>query len=71
MTTATVRISDSDYNDMKELADFHGMSLADFMRETLVERVRDENDYQEATAILSQNNRRVSREEVLKRVLGE
>lgn len=71
MTTTTIRIDDDQYSEIQELANFHGMKVSDFMRETLLERVEDENDYKEAIEILNQHNDIIPSEEVIREVFND
>lgn len=71
MSTLTVRLNDEQHNLIKESAEFHGETLADFIRETLMSRIEDELDYAQGIAVLNENNATVSRDEVLKQIMGE
>ncbi|KRN75681.1 hypothetical protein IV73_GL000175 [Weissella kandleri] len=71
MATTTIRIPDDQYNEIQELANFHGMKVSDFMRDTLLERVEDENDYTAAIEVLNQHNESVPLEDVMREVFTE
>ena len=70
MTTLSVRIDDKLHDEITQSADFHGLSIADYIGDTLAERVQDENDYNEAIKVLQTSTETVSREEVIKQVFG-
>jgi hypothetical protein len=46
------------------------LSIADYIRETLSERVQDEQDYKEVVKTIQTTTETVSREEVIKQVFG-
>jgi predicted HicB family RNase H-like nuclease len=44
MATLTVRIDNKLHDEVEQSADFNGLSIADYIRETLSERVQDEQE---------------------------
>ena len=70
MATLTVRVDNELHDKIQQSADFNGLSIADYIRETLAERVQDEQDYKEAVKTLQTTTETVSREEVIKQVFG-
>jgi len=67
MTVTSLRFDDEIYKELKELANFHGMTITAFMKETLLERLQDELDVREAEANLrASKGKTVSREEVMR-----
>lgn len=70
MATLTVRIDNKLHDEIEQSADFNGLSIADYIRETLAERVQDEQDYKEVVKTLQTTTDTVSREEVIKQVFG-
>ena len=70
MATLTVRVDNELHDEIQQSADFNGLSIADYIRETLAERVQDEQDYKEVVKTLQTTTKTVSREEVIKRVFG-
>ncbi|KLI75561.1 MULTISPECIES: type II toxin-antitoxin system RelB family antitoxin [Lacticaseibacillus] len=69
-TTVTfLQFKDDQYKKIKELADSHGVSVTRYMREAILERVEDEEDYNAATANLNASHgETVSRTEIRKRL---
>ncbi len=45
MTTITFRISNEEKEMIKELAKHHGMTMSDFIKETMMRKIEDELDY--------------------------
>lgn len=70
MATLTIRIDDKLYDEIVRSADFNGLSIADYIRETLSERVQDEQDYKDVVKTNQTTTETVSREEVIKQVFG-
>ncbi|MCI2148942.1 type II toxin-antitoxin system RelB family antitoxin [Bifidobacterium crudilactis] len=44
MTTMTMRVDDTDAKLIKEYAGFHGMSVSDFARTAMLEKIEDAHD---------------------------
>jgi predicted transcriptional regulator len=69
MTTATMRFDDAVYEQIKELADFHGLTPTTFMKKAILEQLEDELDYQEAIKVLQESDgETVSLDEVMNRL---
>ena len=69
MTTATMRFDDDIYSQIKELAEFHGLTPTTFMKNAILEQLEDELDYQEGIKALSEiNGKTVSREKMMERL---
>ncbi|MFD1317604.1 type II toxin-antitoxin system RelB family antitoxin [Loigolactobacillus zhaoyuanensis] len=68
MPVTSLRFKDDQYNEIKEMAAFYGVSVTTFMRKTILERLEDEQDYQDAVdSIDSSDGKLVSRLEMLER----
>jgi predicted DNA-binding protein len=61
----SIRMSEYLYDRAKEEATFNGISLNAFIVELLAEKIQDEEDYHDAMAVLKENNKSISREEML------
>lgn len=48
----SLRFKNDQYNKVKGLAAFHGVSVTMYMREAVIERMEDEEDYNDAIANL-------------------
>ncbi|RHW55087.1 type II toxin-antitoxin system RelB family antitoxin [Lactobacillus bombicola] len=70
MTVTTIRFPDNVYQQVKEMADFEGENVSTYMKNAIIEKVEDQQDYQEAIKILEASTGTVSAEEVRKTVLG-
>lgn len=69
MTVTSLRFKDEQYREIKELAEFEGVSVTTFMRQTILDRLQDENDYYEAAQNLEESNgETVSRDEIRRRL---
>lgn len=69
MTVTSLRFKDEQYQEIKELAEFEGVSVTTFMRQTILDRLQDENDYYEAAKNLEESNgETVSRDEIRRRL---
>lgn len=71
MTTTTIRMPEDKYKEVQKLASFEGLSVSAFMRKAVLEQVEDVQDYADGMKILEEENKRVSREDVLKKVLSD
>jgi len=72
MTVTSLRFKDDQYREVKALADFYGESVTTFMRQTILERLEDEADYQDAVINLGdRHDAVVSREEIRHRLALE
>lgn len=70
MATLTVRVDNELHDEIQQSAYFNGLSIADYIRETLAERVQDENNYKEVVKTLQSTTETVTREEIIKQVFG-
>lgn len=52
-TVTSLRFKDDQYKQVKEMADFHGVSVTMYMRQAVLERMEDEEDYHDAMANLT------------------
>lgn len=69
MTVTSLRFKDDQYKQVKDLAKFYGISVTEFMRQTILEKINDENDYQDAMENLKKSHgETVKRTEILKRL---
>lgn len=66
MKTVTIRFPNDVYQKVKEMADFEGENVSMYMRNAIIEKVEDQQDYQEAIKILEKTIETVSAEEVRK-----
>lgn len=71
MTTTTIRLPEEDYEKVKALAVFEGVSVSEFMCNEIMEQVEDTLDYEAGINVLNENNERVAREDVLKEVFPD
>jgi uncharacterized protein (DUF1778 family) len=53
MTTLTIRLPADDKALIKAYADLHGISIAEFVRSSLLERIEDEFDLRELEAAIA------------------
>jgi hypothetical protein len=60
-------MSEELFGRVKEEAQFNGVSLNAFVVELLAEKIQDEEDYHDAMMVLKENNKTISREEMLKK----
>lgn len=70
--TISLRLSDQDNKLIRDIAKLHGMSVSEFIRSAVIERIEDEIDiqaYMEAMAELEEDPTTCSHEEV-KSLLG-
>lgn len=66
MSTMTVRMSDEDAALVRKYADFEGVTISDFARSAILEKIEDSYDLQELReAIAEDNGERFSIDEVL------
>ena len=66
MSTMTVRMSDEDAALVRKYADFEGITISDFARSAILEKIEDSFDLQELReAIAEDNGERFSIDEVL------
>lgn len=66
MSTMTVRMSDEDAALVRKYADFEGITISDFARSAILEKIEDSYDLQELReAIAEDTGERFSVDEVL------
>jgi len=63
----SIRMSEALFGRAKEEAKFNGVSLNAFIVELLAEKIQDQEDYHDAMAVLKENNKSLSREEMLEK----
>ena len=63
----SIRMSADLLSRAKEEAKFNGVSLNAFIVELLTERIQDQEDYHDAMMVLKEDNKSISREEMLKK----
>ncbi|RMC24902.1 MULTISPECIES: type II toxin-antitoxin system RelB family antitoxin [unclassified Lactobacillus] len=66
MTVTTIRFPDDVYQKVKEMADFEGENVSEYIIKAVTEKVEDQQDYQEAIKIFKRTTETVSAEEVRK-----
>ena len=72
MPVTSLRFKDEQYDEIKETAAFYGVSVTTFMRQTILDRMEDEQDYRDAVdSVDASDNQTVSRDEMLKRFNAE
>lgn len=66
MSTMTVRMSDEDAALIRKLADFEGITISDFARTAILEKIEDSYDLHELrAAIATDDGKRYSIDEIL------
>lgn len=66
MTTMTLRLSSEDAQLVRKYAEFEGLSISDFIRESVFERIEDQEDLAGLrVAMQNDDGKRFSHEEVL------
>ncbi|ETY75389.1 type II toxin-antitoxin system RelB family antitoxin [Lactiplantibacillus fabifermentans] len=69
MTVTALRFKDDQYEAIKKLAEFNGVTVPTFMRQTILERLEDEQDYHDALVNLRESHgETVSRSEIKRRL---
>lgn len=67
MTVTSIRFNDKQYDEIKKMAEFYGLSVTTFMRNAILERLEDELDYNAAIQSERESNGIThSRESILK-----
>lgn len=67
MTVTSIRFNDKQYDEIKKMAEFYGLSVTTFMRNAILERLEDELDYNAAIQSERESNGiTYSRESILK-----
>lgn len=70
MVVTSIRFPDETYKKVKEMADFSGVKVTTFMREAILEKIEDQEDYEDCVAEDKEMTGTVSREEVRRAVFG-
>ncbi|GMA08022.1 hypothetical protein GCM10025886_11730 [Tetragenococcus halophilus subsp. flandriensis] len=70
MVVTSLFFKDEQYREIKELAKFEEVSVATFMRQTILEQLQDENDYYEAAQNLKESNGETVTSDEIKRRLN-
>ncbi|AYW48394.1 hypothetical protein C7K38_08460 [Tetragenococcus osmophilus] len=70
MVVTSLRFKDEQYQEIKELAEFEGVSVTTFMRQTILDRLQDEKSYYEAVQSLEESNGESVSSDEIKRRLG-
>lgn len=66
MSTMTVRMSDEDASLVRKFAEFEGVTISDFARSAILEKIEDSYDLEELReAIAADDGQRYSIDEVL------
>ncbi|KRK65086.1 hypothetical protein FC72_GL001713 [Companilactobacillus tucceti DSM 20183] len=69
MAVTSIRFKDSQYKQVQDLAKFYGVSVTEFMRQAVIDRINDENDYKDAFKnIRESHGETVSRKGILNRL---
>jgi len=69
MTVTSLRFKDNQYKQIQDLAKFYGISVTEFIRQTVLDRIHDENDYKSAVEnIKKSHGKTVKRKSTLKRL---
>ncbi|WEV36575.1 DUF6290 family protein [Lactobacillus sp. ESL0677] len=71
MTVTSIRFPENVYNKIKEAADFSGLNVTAYMRDAIIEKIEDQEDYAECVKEAQNMTETVSREEVMKEVFGD
>jgi len=69
-TVTSLRFKDDQYKKVKEMADFHGVSVTMYMREAVLERMEDEEDYHDAMANLNASHGKTVSSDAIRQRLG-
>ncbi|MFD1465362.1 DUF6290 family protein [Lapidilactobacillus mulanensis] len=56
MPVTSLRFKDEQYDEIKETAAFYGVSVTTFMRQTILDRMEDEQDYRDAVASVDEGS---------------
>lgn len=69
MTVTSLRFKEEHYKQIQDLAKFYGVSVAEFIQQTILDRIHDENDYKSAVEnIKKSHGKTVPREATLRRL---
>ncbi|GMA46051.1 MULTISPECIES: DUF6290 family protein [Tetragenococcus] len=70
MVVTSLRFKDEQYQEIKELAEFEGVFVTTFMRQTILGRLQDEKGCYEAVQSLEESNGESVSSDEIKRRLG-
>jgi predicted DNA-binding protein len=66
----SLRFRNDQYNKVKDLAAFHGVSVTMYMRDAVIERMEDEEDYNDAIANLKASHGKTVSSNDIRKSLG-
>ncbi|ESS17219.1 hypothetical protein PLG01_01151 [Streptococcus mutans PKUSS-LG01] len=67
MTTMTLRINDQDSDLIKNYIQMHGLTISEFARQAMLERIEDDYDLQVLRQAMAEDDgERISHEEIMK-----
>lgn len=67
----TIRMPEDQYAQVRELAAFEGQNVSTFMRNAILDKVTNMQDYDLGISVLKEKNNRISRDEVAGKVFIE
>lgn len=69
MTVTSLKFTDDQYKQIKDLAKLYDISITEFMKQIILEKINDKNDYQNAMKNLKESHgKTVKRTEIFKRL---
>lgn len=67
MTTMTLRINDQDSDLIKNYIHLHGLTISEFARQVMLERIEDDYDLQVLRQAMAEDDgKRLSHEDIMK-----
>lgn len=67
MPGISIRFNDRQYKEIKAMADFEGQTITSYMRNAILEKIEDEQDYKDAVRAKNESDGRTySEKEVMK-----
>lgn len=70
MTAISIRFNDNQYRKIKDLASFEGESITSYMRNAVLEKIEDEEDYSDAVQAMNEDNGKTYSAQEVKEMLG-
>lgn len=70
MTAISIRFNDNQYRKIKDLASFEGESITSYMRNAVLEKIEDEEDYADAVQAMNEDNGKTYTAQEVKEMLG-
>lgn len=70
MTAISIRFNDNQYRKIKDLANFEGESITSYMRNAVLEKIEDEEDYADAVQAMNEDNGKTYNAKEVKEMLG-